>query len=442
MRTLIVRPKLFVSLASIAACALAAVTFDPAPAQAQRAGAQNEEQRPETRRVPTMSTPVHNLFSEAQECAENEDFQCAERLLGRIRNMRDLSSFELANMWSFYGFIYYSQDNYAEAIRSYENVLAQEDLPLGIETNTTQTLAGLYFQEEQYEKALEMLEHWLSLQENPQPDPYIMKAQIHYQLRQYREGIQPVQQALDIARERGLRPQENWYQLLNIFHYELEEYDRSIEVLHILVENWPKKEYVVTLGALYGQRGDENRQLALFESAYEAGWLDRGTELVNLASMLMQANIPYKAARIMEAGLNNETIESTEANWRLLSQALQLAQEHEKALPALTRAAGMANDGNLHLQLATSYQSLARWDECVTAAREALRVGGLRRDDTAQLVLGGCLSELKRYDEALQAFQVAARDERSRQSAQQFINYVRSEQERERQLEQALAARR
>lgn len=431
-----------IRLLSLAACLAVGVwAIHPGDAHAQRAAEGSEEPRQETRRVQAMREVVLNPLQEAQACAENDDMQCARRLLDRVRERSDLNPFERANMWSFYGYVYASQENWREAITAYENVLREEDLPLGLETSATQTLTQLYFQEERYQEALDMLNRWLALLDNPTPDPYIMKAQIHYQLRQYREGIEPVLRALEIARERGRQPQESWYQLLNVFYYELEDYPAAIRNLHILVENWPKKEYLVTLAALYGQEGDETRQLALFEAAHEMGWLTRGSEMVQLASMFMQSGIPYKAATIMDAGLREGTIDSTEANWRLASQAWTLAQEYEKALPALNRAASMSRDGNLDLTLAQSYQNLARWEECAGAARTALRKGDLRRPDQANLMLGVCLFELKEYGEARQAFQAAARDERTRRSAQQWLDYVQSEQSRERQLAEAIAAR-
>ena len=110
---------------------------------------------------------------------------------------------------------------------------------------------------------------------------------------------------------------------------------------------WPKREYFIQLSAMYGQEGDEGRQLALFETAYEAGWLLRSSEIVNLSQLLLQADIPYKAAKILEKGLEDGIVESTESNWRVLAQAWQLAQEDEEAIPALSRAAGLADDGVL-----------------------------------------------------------------------------------------------
>lgn len=407
---------------------------------AQRAGQRNRESQANqpARRTPAMRERVYQPLAQAQECSEAEDMQCARELLDRVREMDDLNSYEVANMWNIYAFIYFSQDNYPEAIRAYENLLLQEELPIGLETTTMYSLATLYVQQERYQEGLDMLDGWFVLSDAPSPEPYILKAQIHYRLEQFAEGVEPVLTALEIAAEQGRDPQEGWYQLLNVFYFEQEDYANVIATLTILAETWPKKDYVVQLAGIFGQEGEENAALALYEASYEVGWLDRSAEFVTLAQMLLNADIPFKAAIVLQEGLDEGTIESTAANWRLLAQSWQLAHEDELALPALVRASSLAEDGNLDHRLAQSYANLARWDECVESARQALRRGDLNREDQANLLLGNCLVELKEYSEARNAFEAAARDERSRTGARQWFDYVRNEQNREAEIERAL----
>jgi predicted negative regulator of RcsB-dependent stress response len=140
----------------------------------------------------------------------------------------------------------------------------------------------------------------------------------------------------------------------------------------------------------------------------------------------------------MEQGLDSGTIESTESNWRILAQAWQLAQEDLKALPALSRASSLASDGNLDMLLAQSYANLARWDECVEAARSALNRGELNRADQTNMILGNCLVEQKKYGEARSAFNSAARDDRSRRAANQWLQYIDNEENREKEIQNAI----
>ena len=172
-----------------------------------------------------------------------------------------------------------------------------------------------------------MLDSWFAISEDPGPEAYVLKAQIFYQLEDYRAGIEPIRTALEVATAKGQELRENWYRLLNVFYYELEDYPNVIEVLGTIINIWPKEEYFTQLSAMYGLEGNDAAQLGLYETAFEAGWLDQGTELVQLSQLLLQADAPIKAAYIMEAGLEDGTIESNEVNFRVLAQAYQLAQE-------------------------------------------------------------------------------------------------------------------
>jgi tetratricopeptide (TPR) repeat protein len=393
----------------------------------------------QTRKTPAMRERVYTVLAEAQACAEMDDFPCAMENLADVRAMDDLNSYEVAQMWNFYAFIYYAQDRLEDALEAYVNVLEQPDLPIGMETDTIYTVAQLYQATERYPEALEMLDRWFAVAVNPGPQPYYLKAVIHYQLEQYRQGIEPITAAINLAEERGEDPQEGWYQLLNVFYFELEDFPNVIRTLTTMVELWPKREHLTQLAGIYGQEGDDERQLLLWEAAYEAGWLERGTEFVSLAQMLLAAGAPYKAAVILEEGLDSGQIESTMTNWRTLAQSWQMAQEDERALPAYARASSLADDGELDMRLAQSYANLARWDECVESARTALNRGGVSRTDQLNLLLGNCLVEERRYGEALEVFRAAARDDRSRSSANQWIAFVQGEQRRERELDAMLS---
>ncbi|MGD8340600.1 MAG: hypothetical protein PVH89_07430, partial [Gammaproteobacteria bacterium] len=245
---------------------------------------------------------------------------------------------------------------------------------------------------------------------------------------------------IQLANEAGEIGDEAWWQLLYVFNFQLENTDEVIRILRFMVENWTKRDWVMALaGQLSGQER-EDETLALFEAAYEVGWLTRGTELVQLANLYLNARAPYKAAALLQDGLDDGTIESTQSNWRLLAQAWQLAADHERAVPALERASSLSEDGEIDRLLAQSLARLARWEDCAEAARSALDRGGLDRDDYVYLQLGQCLVNQRKFAEARTAFEGAARDDRSERDAQRWIAFVETEIARDRANREALAS--
>jgi len=399
---------------------------------------EGEKQQQETKRTGSMSEKTYKKLAEAQEMADAEDYAGARRVLDDLKSSPKLSPYELAQLYNFYGFIYYAEENYTQSIASYEKVLAQPEIPQGLRDQTLYTLAQLYFTTEKWQKAIDLVNQWLATATNPGPEPYILLGSGYYSLERWKDMIQPIEKAMSIARERDNPVKEQWYLLLRAAYYEMDNYKKVKDLLEVLVVNWPKKEYWTQLSAMYGELKSESKQLAAYEAAYDQQLLTRSAELVQLAQLFLQANVPYKASRVLEKGFEAGVIDKKAENYRLLANSLQLAAEDRKAIPALKTAAGMSDDGQLFVRLANSYLNVSEYDACVESARKGLDKGGLRREDNAYIVLGMCLYEKDQYEQAKKAFRSAARDKRSAKTANQWIQFIEREQDRERQLEQSL----
>ena len=401
---------------------------------------ESEASQRKTKQTAAMSEKVYKKLSEAQALADEDQFAAAKAKLDEVKNMSKLTPYETAQLYNFYGFVYYSQDNMREAISAYETVLAQPELPEGLRNQTIYTLAQLHFTTEDYGKAIELINQWLATQTNPAPEPFILLASARYQLEQYPQMIEPIERAMDIARSRDQPIKEQWWLLLRVAHFEMDNYPEVRDILEILVTNWPKKEYWTQLSAMYGELEQEKRQLAAYRSAYDQGLLVRSSELVQLAQLLLQAEAPFEASKVLDVGLNDDVVERVARNYRLLAQALQLAQEDRDAIPALQQAARLSDDGELDVRLAQSHLNLSQYDDCIDSAREGLNKGGLKRQDQAFVILGMCLVESKNYNEAKTAFSNAAKDKRSSKIASQWIRFIENEQERRRKLDESLKA--
>ncbi|HHQ14991.1 MAG TPA: hypothetical protein ENK16_08165 [Chromatiales bacterium] len=396
-----------------------------------------EGEKEQVRTTSAMSEKVYRKLAEAQEQAEAEQFAQAKAILDAL-DQEKLTPYEKAQVYNFYGFIYYSQERYADSIKAYETVLQQPDIPEGLRDQTRYTIAQLYFTTEQWQKAINLIEQWLKTAQNPGPDPYILLGSAYYQLEQWPKMIAPIEKAMAIARERGTQIKEQWWLLLRVAYFEQKDFKKVTEILETLVNNWPKKEYWTQLSAMYGELGQEKRQLAAYWAAYDQGLLNRSNELVQLAQLFLQSDVPYKAGVILDKGLKAELVEKTANNYRLLSQAWALAAEDEKAIPALKVAASMSKDGDLDVRLAQSYLNLSKYDQCIQSAREGLRKGSVKREDSARIILGMCLYESRKYEDAKKAFRLAAKDKRSERTARQWVSFIEKEQERLRQLDEAL----
>jgi tetratricopeptide (TPR) repeat protein len=239
---------------------------------------------------------------------------------------------------------------------------------------------------------------------------------------------------MEVARAREKPIKEDWYGLLNFAYFQQENYAKVRDIQKILLQNWPKKRYWKSLAGAYTELGEDQKLIYAYDAAYTQGMLEKGTEFVTMAQLFLQAEVPYKAAKLLQEKMDEGVVEKTEKNYRLLSQAWMLAQEDSKAIPALKSAANLASDGEVDARLANSYLNIGEYGECVTSARTAIRKGGLKSPDNIQISLGMCLYNLRRYDDAKTAFRDAAKAPRSQRTSGQWIQVIDAEIERNRQI--------
>ena len=407
------------------------------PVAAQRGDDKDKERK--TKQTVAMSQQVYESLTEIQELVETDQFAEAQKKITDLQQSRKkLSPYEAAQIWNISGYTYYLQEDYKGALRSYENVLSQPELPEALQQSTLKTMSQLYFTVEDYPKALETIERLMAVVPEPAADVYMLIGQAHFQMGNYKKAIEPITTAVNMYREQGRVPRENWLLLLRVCYWELQDFPNMLLVLKELVHEYPKDTYVLTLAGVYSELGDTKKQLALTEALYEKGYIDGKTHAINLANLYLLHGLPYKAAKVLEKEMAAENIKSDVRNLRLLSQAWYQAREDEKSIPPLKQAAAFGEDGELYIRLAQSYINLERWAEASEAAKKGISVGGLKRNDTANIMYGMALFNQKKLEQARRAFQAAGKDNRSKRASQQWIKYVDSEIRRRDTLEQKL----
>lgn len=410
---------------------------------APSAFAQNDEREQrdaqKTRKAQALSKEVYDKLTEAQELSDAKNFAGAIKVLDGLSRSDSLSDYERANLLNFYGFIYYNQGNTQKAIQSYERLLQTPELEPQLETQTLYTLAQLYAVQENFQKTIELLNRWFKVATNPGPEAYILLAQSYAQTQQYDKMIPVVEKAIEVAREREKPVREEWWNLLYYGYYQQNNFAKVKDILKILLASWPKKSYWTALAGIYSELGEEKNLLAAYEAAQTQGLLTSESELVTMAQLYLQGEVPYKAAKLLSEGMESGAISKNAKNYRLLSQAWQLAQEDEKAVPALREAARLSGDGELDARLAIAYLNLDRYQDCISAGQSALDKGGLRKANDVRITIGMCQYNLERYTDARRTFIVLGRDDDYSKVARQWITVIDGEVERLEQLRQALA---
>ncbi|MDX1525493.1 MAG: tetratricopeptide repeat protein [Pseudidiomarina maritima] len=390
----------------------------------------------ERKKTPALREQVYSQLARAQELADAGDVPAGLQVLQAVeQKLSSMNSYERAMLWNFYAYMHYGQDNIDQAIVYFAKVVDEDALPLALEQNTLYSLAQLALGQGNYQQSLGYLERWQQLVPVDQHSKaFVLKAQAFYQAGDYAAALTPITQAIDEAVDKSLIPDENWLVLQRAIYFELKQTDQVAKVLEQMVRWYNKPEYWVQLAGVYGQLGEEAKQLAMLEAAYQQGFLVKGTDLLNLAQTYFFSDLPYKSGRVLEQALAEQKVERNLRNLKMLAQAWVAARETDKAVEALAAAAELSDDGELDAQRATVLLNAERHQAAIAAAQAALTKGNLQQPGTMHLVIGMAELNQENYNAALQAFARAKEFEQSRRTASQWQRYAEAELEQAQRL--------
>lgn len=386
-------------------------------------------QEQKTVRVPALREKVYSQLARAQKLADDGDVKAGLEALDSIKERASsMNDYEKAMMYNFYGFIYYNENDLPNAIASFEKVVNTQAIPESLRLSTTFSLAQLAMANSDYTKVIAFLNDWDQLNTKPKTDAYyVLKAQAFYQMKDYKKGVESITRAIAQAESEGKEPKENWLVLQRAMYYSLNQPQKVVEVLERMVKLYNKPEYWVQLAGMYGETGQERKQLAVIEAAHQQGFLKSKSDLRQLAQVYLYNGLAYKAAVVMSDAIEQGILEKTAKNYAFAAEAMIQAKEDEKSINYFVKAAQLTPSGKYDQRLAEVYVNTEQFEEAADAARKALDKGGLDFESNAYVALGMAQYNLQNFDASILAFEQAEKHKQSQRLAQQWIKYVKRE---------------
>jgi tetratricopeptide (TPR) repeat protein len=246
----------------------------------------------------------------------------------------------------------------------------------------------------------------------------------YYQLEDFDQAIVQAKKANELSRE----PRESWLRLLAALYSHEQDHVNAALVLEELVLRFPKKPYWVQLSLIYGAKEDYRTSLAVQQVAYAQGFLTEDKELRRLARSYLYHDMPYPAARVLEMGLEANTIESNASSFELLANSWIAAREYERSLPPLVQAAELSENGDLYVRLGQVYLQREEWNAAATPLQKAIEKGSLKNPGNAQLLLGIAYYNDERVGRARSSFARARRHDSTRVAADRWIAHIENEE--------------
>ena len=339
----------------------------------------------------------------------------------KLLRKKTLNPYEKSVTQQILAGIYIRKENYPLAIHSFQAVISLAALPENNLLNIHYTLAQLYMQNEDYDNARKNLKIWLDKTEHPESDAWQFLASIYIAQEQYPEAIPAAKKALSLAQVK----KPSHYQLLLSLYQRTNKNQLAISLLEETITHFPEhKEYWMQLFYMLNKAGREKQALETLDLAYVNKLLTDNDELVQLAQLHLYHENPLRAALILEAGMDAGKIKLTELQLQLLSSAWFNAREYEKLLNILKQSAKLSGKGETYFQLAKTYRGLGRWQDAIDALKMALADKNVQNTGAYYLLMGLAYSELENYADAEKAFENSLSDERTRDEAQKWIDYI------------------
>ena len=368
------------------------------------------------------------------------------------RDMANLKSYDRSVMWNAWAFVYFSDGKYDQAMDAYYNLINEPEVTIGLRVGALLSLAQLHLVQENYKEGIELILQWMNEVEKVTAQSYSLLGQAYYQTGDFRKSLSSMETAVTMAEEEGYKPRENWYVIMAACIGELkkeigekESLLRQIDIYEILVNLYPKKQYFIQLGGSYGQLGREKDYMITLKAAHQKDFLNKESEYLALTQLLLLNQNPYWAAQVFVSGqkkmitiVDEKTeeekivpvIKDTEKNLKLLADAWRMAQEIDKAIPVLEKAANMSKDGESFVLLGNLYLSEDKVEKAVEAINKGLEKGKVKKLSQVYLTLGQAYFELQKFEEAKKNFRIAARDKdkKIKQQANNWIKYTENEE--------------
>jgi len=389
------------------------------------------------------------------------DMETVVEILTELRgDQENLKSYDRSVMWNSWGYVYFVEGKYDQAMRAYDNVINEPEVTLPIRNAALFTLAQLNLVKENYAKGISLILQWMDEVETVTAQAWSLLGQAYFQQGNFKKAMSSMKTAISMSEEEGYKPKENWYVIVAACIGELKKEIgeknallQQLDIYEILVNLYPKKLYFIQLGGTYGQLGRERDYMITLKAAHSKDLLDKESEYLALAQLLLLNKNPFWAAQVLVSGQKKITtyqetvkdkatgketkvdktgpvVKSNEKNLKLLADSWRMAQEIEKAIPVLEQAAALSKDGKSYVLLGNLYLSEDKLNEAVDAIKKGLKKGKIDKLSQVHLTLGQAYFELQKFDAAKKEFRIAARDKdkQIKTTANNWIKYTENEE--------------
>lgn len=350
----------------------------------------------------------------AQEAMQKKQWDTALTEIKKAAAVEKKTPFEAYQIDEFMGFVLIQQKKFGEAAPVFERMLNSGMMPADQVDDRTKTVAQLYFQQKDYQKAAQWSKKWLDKHPNTE-DMGILLGQSQYLLNDYKGAAETMKSVVNNAEKAGRKPDENWIQIVMSSYFKMEPQNKDGigDALKKMVRYYPKPEYWENLIDIYRRKeGGDRIALGYYRLMNEVGILKDKGDFVEMAQLAIDAGVPGEAQAAMQKGMDSGVLkvaDKTEQGRydRLMASAVKQADADRKTLAQQQAEADKAGTGQVLVGLGQAYLSYGETDKAIAALEKGIAKGGVTDADEAQLSLGMAYLKKGQKEQAREAFKKA-----------------------------------
>jgi tetratricopeptide (TPR) repeat protein len=357
-----------------------------------------------------VNAQVAKQLTEAKKLAGSKQWDAALAALKKARAVPEKSLYADYKINEFTAYVLTQQKKYREAADVFEQIVDSRQAPAAAVAGHLKTAAQLYYQAEQYPRAVDAAGR--ALKEAPaDPELLALLGQAQYLTKDFQRAAATFQRLVTATQQQGQRPRESWLQTLLNSYDQLGDRERRSATWDTLLRNYPKPDYwQAVLGIKVSRKQPEPIQHGYQWLMFDLGLLEHPADFEDLALSAIDGGLPGEAVRVLQSGLQRKILAGAEeARFRrMLAYAQRESTKSREALPPLVANAQRSGTGALSVALGRAYLSDAQYGPAVEALRRGLKQGGVLDADQSRIDLGVALLRNNQREQARTAFESVA----------------------------------
>jgi hypothetical protein len=413
--------KLSTSLVVIASLLVAQVPFADY-ANAAAAAEEKKKKRPTHLVGPRVGKKVQkafDLYSGNEEEGRESDIKGALAVLLEIEASK---TYDKAYVSRFIAVMYATLgDDEVNTIKYLKLAIEPDILSEQDHGEALKLLGDMQMVTKDYEGAIKSFYGWTEFTGKEDGPTYVKIANAYYSLKQLDKVIVPADKAIAAF---GDKPNQNPYIMKIQSYYERKMYKESIKVLETVVQLFPEnKQWWTQLPMFYLLIEDYDKATQSLDLAHKLGHLDKEGQIKTLANLYSQAEVPYKAAKLLEKHIASGLVKRDDKNISTLANAWHSAQHIDKAAKYYGELAKMTNNAKHYRKQGMLLKQDEQFSKAVVSLNKALELG-IKDKGRIYISIAESYFYLEKYKEAYAAIQKAMKDPKSSKSARGWKSFI------------------